>query len=166
MSDFGKRMTETGLIMESPIMENVEGKEKEKRERKTLRKKIDEPWLTWIVEGKKKCEARIKRGEWAELEAGDTLIAYNEKWGDVQLEIVHVADWDNFNSMYLGWGEEMIPDIDAAWASLKKPRPETKFGKEAQTLYNEFPNHTDADIEKHGCIALRIKAVDVKSREK
>lgn len=141
------------------------GEEKEKRERKTLRKPIAEPWLTWIVEGKKKCEARIKRGEWAELKAGDTLIAYNEKWGDIQLKIVHIAEWDNFNSMYLGWGEEMIPDFDAAWEALKKPRPKVEHEKEAQILYNEFPNHSDAEIKKHGCIGIRVKWIDIPKKE-
>lgn len=105
-----------------------------------LRKIIQEPWLRWIVEGRKTYEGRVNRGIWVQVDVGQEIIFYNDQ-REVKVVIENLSLYDNFGDAWSAHKKELIPE----GATTKE---------DAQELYSQY--YTEDDIAKHGVVILGL----------
>lgn len=116
--------------------------------RKPIRNPPDTPWLTWILEGKKKYEGRLstKIVEW-DLYIGKEAIF---ECGSLKAHarITSLLRYDSFGHAFDTLGSELVP-IDGI----------TRV--EVEDLYRRY--YSREDVEKHGVVAIGI--VVIKSQD-
>ena len=114
-----------------------------------LRRRVSDPWYTFIKEGKKTVEGRIVRpnGPWAKLKVGDTVTFYldpeHPEDDKIRVEITHIKHYKDF--------EEYLDK-----ESLEKTLPGVKNNEEGLEIYKSFFKDPE-EIKKHGVTAFGIK---------
>eukprot|EP00930_Biecheleria_cincta_P082510 TRINITY_DN7222_c0_g2_i2.p1 TRINITY_DN7222_c0_g2~~TRINITY_DN7222_c0_g2_i2.p1 ORF type:complete len:320 (+),score=45.12 TRINITY_DN7222_c0_g2_i2:74-1033(+) len=109
--------------------------------------RIDEPWLSWLISGAKTHEGRVFRGMWAKLAKGDQLIAYSEKYAHVDLTVVDLLRFADFDSAFASLGKRLVPEGATTPA-------------EALELYRKW-NTAETVRQSGGVVAVEVKVGDV-----
>ncbi|MFA5000021.1 MAG: ASCH domain-containing protein [Patescibacteria group bacterium] len=100
---------------------------------------VQEPYLSFILNGQKTVEGRLNKGKFKELKVGDKLsIGPDEKLFIVD----QINNYDGFRNMIIGEG-------------LKNVIPDKNTLEEAEAVYYKF--YTKEQEKEFGVIAIRIK---------
>ena len=110
-------------------------------------KHLSEPWFSLIKLGIKKCEGRLKKGDFAEIKKGDYIKFENNELGferKYQIKITSVHKYNTF-SEYLEKEklEKCLPGIDTI--------------EQGVSIYYKYYKKEDEDTYK--IIAIRIKVI-------
>jgi ASC-1-like (ASCH) protein len=108
-----------------------------------LSKNIREPYLGWIVNGRKTFEGRLKWKDWEKVSIGDQI----EFWSDQHKCTVCVDKlryFDDFGDAFNCLGYSLIPEG-------------AESGNEAKEFYKGLFN--DDDVKKYGVVCLGFYVV-------
>ncbi len=104
-----------------------------------------EPYFTFVKEGKKTVEGRLAKGKYAEIKAGDHIIVQTEDETDsFEVIVTGTSRYDSFQEMLVGEGlEKVLPDaIDIEDGVLK---------------YRKF--YSEDKEKEYGVVAIRVKLI-------
>ena len=101
---------------------------------------VQEPYSTYIIEGKKTVEGRLNKGKFAEMQPRDVLKINNQ----AEYKILAKNQYKNFVEMVTVEGiKNVIPDKETI--------------EEAVQVYYQF--FTKEDEERYGVVAIKIVPV-------
>jgi ASC-1-like (ASCH) protein len=109
------------------------------------KKKIIEPWLSFIEHGIKTHEGRIRRGFWASLAVGDEFVLQDTAHETHQRR-VRVTEIQNHSDFVKAWevlGDRLIPGC--------------RHHEFVEEIYCGF--YTPQEIKKHGVVALGLSVL-------
>jgi ASC-1-like (ASCH) protein len=109
------------------------------------RKHLSEPWFSLIKTGLKKCEGRLKKGDFAEMKKGDYIIFENSDVGFKREFRVKITSIHNYNS----FGDYLSME------TLEKCLPGVNTMEEGLSIYYKY--YSKQDEEKYKIVAIRIK---------
>lgn len=93
------------------------------------RKKIQEPYFSYIALGIKDVEGRLNRGDWKEMENGDSLIIVSPHGIEIKTEIVRIYSYPTFNDLYRRFGDRLLPNEDPSiYYQWYTPEEEKRYG--------------------------------------
>ena len=101
---------------------------------------VQEPYFTFIKEGKKTVEGRLNKGKFLEMKAGDEILLNNE----LKLKITDKKIYKSFRLM-----------IEAE--DVEKVIPNAKNIDEAESVYYKF--YTKEDEKAFGVAAIHIEVI-------
>jgi ASC-1-like (ASCH) protein len=104
-----------------------------------------EPYFTFVKNGQKTIEGRIKKGWYRFVKAGDHIIIYNEEETD-SVEVL-VKDVRTYPSV-----AEML-----SHESLEKLLPDAKSIKEGIQIYKKF--YTKEQEDEFGVVAIEVARI-------
>lgn len=110
-------------------------------------KNLSEPWFSLIKLGIKKCEGRLKKGDFAEIKKGDYIKFENNDFGFERNFRVKITSIHNYNSF-----EEYLLN-----ETLEKCLPGIDTIEEGVSIYYKYYKKEDEDTYK--IIAIRIKVI-------
>jgi len=100
---------------------------------------VQEPYLSYLLNGQKKVECRLNKGKIASIQKGDLLIIKPKK---AIFKIIRKTLYNNFYQMIAKEG-------------IKNVLPNKNNIREAVQVYYKF--YTKAEEKKFGVIALEVK---------
>lgn len=103
---------------------------------------IAEPWLSHIVSGTKTHEGRVHRGLWARLVRGDLVIASNDRYTEVELEVTGLRKFADFDEAYDALQTALLPE------GATNPA-------EALAIYRQW-NSAESVLEAGGVVAVGV----------
>ena len=107
----------------------------------------DEPYFTYVREGKKTIEGRLVKGLYAEVQAGDYIEIHNRN-NDSDYFFVEVVGVEKYPSFL-----SLLMQVD-----YKKVLPNVGSLEEGVNIYRQFyPKEKERDC---GVVALEVKVVD------
>lgn len=111
------------------------------------KKHLNEPWFTLVCSGKKTCEGRLNKGEFANMQKDDTIEFYNKDLNKTCKVII--TDIHHYKSF-----EDMIRK-----ERLKNCLPDgkTKTIEDGVKIYHQFYSKEDED--KFGVIGIIMKVI-------
>lgn len=121
------------------------GKESMKSDFKTYHNHRVEPYFSFVKNGQKTIEGRLKKEQYRFIEPGDHIVIHNEKETD-SVEVI-VADIRFYDSI-----REMLKR-----EPLEKVLPDVKTVKQGIEIYNRF--YTEEQQQKFDVVAIEIKRV-------
>ena len=110
-------------------------------------KNISEPWFSLIKLGIKKCEGRLKKGDFDEMKKGDYIIFENNDFGFLRSFQVKVTSIHIYNSFKHYLENE----------TLKKCLPGIDTINEGINIYYKY--YTKEDENKYKIVAIRLKVI-------
>lgn len=110
----------------------------------TIKNPQDTPWLTWILEGKKRYEGRLstKIEEW-DLYIGKEMI-FECGSLNAHVRITSLLRYNSFGDAFDTLGTELVP-IDGITRD------------EVEDLYTRY--YSRQDVEKHGVVAIGVVVI-------
>ena len=110
-------------------------------------KNLSEPWFSLIKLGIKKCEGRLKKGDFNEIKKGDNIIFENNDFGFLRNFTVKITSIHNYKSFkeYLENEklDKCLPGIDTIENGIK--------------IYYKY--YTKEDEDKYKIVAIRLKVI-------
>ena len=111
-------------------------------------KHLSEPWFSLIKLGIKKCEGRLKKGDFSEIKKGDYIKFENNDFGferNFRVKITSIHKYNTF-SEYLEKEklEKCLPGIDTI--------------EQGVSIYYKYYKKDDED--KYKIIAIRLKVIN------
>lgn len=107
---------------------------------KEIKISVQEPYLSFILNGQKTVEGRLNKGGFAKIEKGDSLVLENNKF-----EIIENKKYNSFREMIISEGiENVIPDKENI--------------DEAVDVYYKF--YTKKQEKEFGVCAIKIRKID------
>lgn len=101
---------------------------------------VQEPYFSFIKEGKKTVEGRLNKGKFADIEVGDICLVND----DFEVKIIGKRLYKTFQEMIEVEGvEKVIPDANSV--------------EEVVVVYYKF--YTKEKEAEHGVVALEVKKV-------
>lgn len=83
----------------------------------TYKKELSEPWFSLIKLGLKKCEGRLNKGDFKNIQVGDTINFYNDDFGiirNIYVKITYKNYYNTFHDMLISEGlQECLPGIES-----------------------------------------------------
>ena len=157
-------------LASSRIVLNIQNNETKK-----IECNIKEPWLGWIIEGKKKWEGRLNREKWSRLKVGDVLHAKSDK-NDSDLIVKELKYYKSFGEAWNEMKEGLVVDTEYAWdaenaycvtdydnniiiSDIKTDNliGSVKIGKEEiDLLYKYMMKYSDEELKKYGVVMIGI----------
>lgn len=106
----------------------------------------DEPYFTYMKEGKKTIEGRLSKGLYAEVTSGDYIEVQNLTESDsVVVKVVAVRNYDSFMDMLTHEDiYSVLPNISDVTGGV--------------AVYEQF--YTKEQQEAYGVVALKVKRID------
>jgi len=102
-----------------------------------------EPYFTFLKNGQKTVEGRVRRGKYAEIQPGDEIVVYNnEETDSVEVIAKRVTTYQSF--------EEMLKK-----ESLSKLLPDVKTIEEGVGIYRKF--YSPAEELEFGMVAIEVE---------
>lgn len=114
---------------------------------KTYTKKVSEPWFSLIKLGKKKCEGRINKGDFAQMNQGDIIIFTNNELGFNRQFSVTVK----YTKKYKTFREYLSNE------KLKRCLPGIDNIEDGINIYYKY--FTKNDESNFGVCAVRVKII-------
>ena len=108
-------------------------------------KHLSEPWFSLIKLGKKTCEGRLKKGDFAEMKKGDIIKFENNDYGFVRSFRVKITSIHNYNS----FREYLVSE------KMEKCLPGISTLEQGITIYYQYYKKEEED--KYKIVALRVK---------
>ena len=110
-------------------------------------KNLSEPWFSLIKLGLKKCEGRLKKGDFAEIKKGDYIKFENNDFGferTFRVKITSIRNYTSFREYLLNEKlEKCLPGIDKI--------------EQGVNIYYKY--YKKEDEEKYKIIAIRVKVI-------
>ena len=110
-------------------------------------KNLSEPWFSLIKLGLKKCEGRLKKGDFAEIKKGDYIKFENNDFGferTFRVKITSIRNYNSFREYLLNEKlEKCLPGIDKI--------------EQGVNIYYKY--YKKEDEEKYKIIAIRVKVI-------
>ena len=110
-------------------------------------KHLSEPWFSLIKLGIKKCEGRLKKGDFDKIKKGDYIIFQNEDFGYLRSFKVKITSIHNYNSFKEYLEKE----------KLEKCLPGIDTFEDGEKVYYKYYSKQDED--KFNIIAFRFRLV-------
>lgn len=105
-----------------------------------------EPYFSFLKDGRKTIEGRLRRGEYTNLKTGDHIIVQNDtKIDSVEVIVQDVRRYPNFQAML-------------QTEELAKILPNISSVDEASRVYNQF--YTAKDEIQFGVIAIEVSLIN------
>jgi ASC-1-like (ASCH) protein len=108
-------------------------------------KNLSEPWFSLIKLGIKKCEGRLKKGDFAEIKKGDYIKFENNEFGferNFRVIITSIHNYNSFEEYLLNETlENCLPGIDTI--------------EQGVSVYYKYYKKDDED--RYKIIAIRLK---------
>lgn len=105
-----------------------------------------EPYFTFLKDGQKTIEGRIRRGKYAEIRPGDEIVVYNnEETDSVEVIVKKVTTYLSF--------EEMLTK-----EPLSKLLPDAKTVEEGIGVYRKF--YTTEEEKEFGVVAIEVERLE------
>ena len=111
-------------------------------------KHLSEPWFSLIKLGIKKCEGRLKKGDFAEIKKSDYIKFENNEFGFERNFRVIITSIHNYNSF-----EEYLLN-----ETLEKCLPGIDTIEQGINIYYKYYKKDDED--KYKIIAIRLKVIN------
>ena len=114
----------------------------------TYTKNLSEPWFSLIKLGLKRCEGRLRKGDFANMKKGDYIIFENNDFEFKRMfkvKITSIKFYDTFTS-YL------------QKETLAKTLPGIDNIENGAKIYYKY--YSKEDEEKYKIVAIRIKTID------
>jgi len=106
-----------------------------------------EPYFTFVKNGKKTIEGRLKKENYDLVKAGDQIIIWNERETEsLKVRVKRVCAYKSF--------EQMLENEE-----LKKVLPEVKTINEGLAVYRKF--YTEEQERKFGVLAIEVERCNV-----
>lgn len=106
-----------------------------------------EPYFTFLKNGQKTIEGRIRRGKYAAIRPGDEIVVYNnEETDSVEVIVKKVTTYLSF--------EEMLTK-----EPLSKLLPDAKTVDEGIGVYRKF--YTAEEEKEFGVVAIEVERLEV-----
>jgi ASC-1-like (ASCH) protein/SAM-dependent methyltransferase len=107
------------------------------------KKKVQEPWFSFIKNGVKTVEARLNKGDFAKMKRGDIVI-FENKEESVDTTVTDVVSYGSFHEMLVG---------ETVGATL----PGIEMLEDGVDMYRKF--YSEEQEQEYGVIALRVKPI-------
>ena len=107
------------------------------------RKKIQEPWFSFVRDGIKTVEGRLNKGDWGKMKKGD-IVTFENNEESIDTMIIDVILYDSFQEMLAG-------------ESVEATLPGVQNIEDSIDLYKKL--YSDDQEQKHGVIAIRFKLI-------
>ncbi len=111
-------------------------------------KHLAEPWFSLIKLGIKKCEGRLKKGDFAEIKKGDYIKFVNNDFEferNFRIKITSIHNYKSFKEYLLGETlEKCLPNIDTI--------------EQGERIYYKY--YKKEDEHKYNIIAIRFKVIN------
>jgi len=104
--------------------------------------RIQEPWLSHIVSGRKLYEGRLRRGMWKRLVPGDSFIASSDHFFKVELIVRDILPFNDFGDAFKELGKHLLPE------GAETP-------DDALAMYRKW--YSIEDVQACGVVALKIE---------
>ena len=102
---------------------------------------VKNPWFSFIKEGKKNVEGRLKKGKFLNLKKGEKILITNND-EEIEFEIIDIFEYRTFREMLEQEGlNNVLPGINDI--------------NDGVSIYRQFYSEKD-EIEK-GVLAIKIK---------
>ena len=111
-------------------------------------KHLSEPWFSLIKLGIKKCEGRLKKGDFADIKKGDYIIFKNNDFGFIRSYRVKIISIINYNTF-----KEYLKN-----ESLEKCLPGIDTLEQGINIYYKY--YTKEDEEQYKIVAIRLKVTN------
>ncbi len=110
-------------------------------------KHLSEPWFSLIKLGLKKCEGRLKKGDFAIIKKGDYIKFENNDFGhrSFRVKITSIHNYKTF--------EEYLTN-----ETLEKCLPGIDTIEQGVGIYHKY--YTKEDEDKYKIVAIRVKVVN------
>lgn len=93
---------------------------------------VQEPWRSFLLNGQKTIEGRLKKGKFAQLQVGDFL---ELEESEALFEVVRLTSYPTFSAMLINEGlEKVLPNVkdleagEAVYYQFFTPEQEREFG--------------------------------------
>jgi len=104
-----------------------------------------EPYFTFVKNGQKTIEGRLRKGEYANLKVGDHIIVQNDNETDsVEVEVKDIRSYPTF--------EAMLNNED-----LKRVLPDVETIDQAVQVYRQF--YTPQQEAEFGVMAIEVNRI-------
>lgn len=95
-----------------------------------------EPYFTFLKNGQKTIEGRVRKGQYRNIKPGDEIVVFNEEETDsIITEVIRVAEYKSIKEMLTREPiKKLLPDVDTidqgikVYRSFYSPEQEQKFG--------------------------------------
>lgn len=93
---------------------------------------LDNPYFTYLLEGKKTIIAHVWKGKWSNVFVGDTILIHNGFNGtQIEFEVENLITVSTFEELYQLCGSNLLPDLpETAWRVYTR-----YFSKEDESAY-------------------------------
>ncbi|MFA5086949.1 MAG: ASCH domain-containing protein [Candidatus Paceibacterota bacterium] len=104
-----------------------------------------EPYFTYLKNGEKTIEGRIREGEYQNIGAGDRIVVYNnEETDSVQVMVKNIRKYSSF--------KEMLEN-----EQLKKILPDAETVEEGIKIYERF--YGPKEEKEFGVVAMEVEVI-------
>ena len=110
------------------------------------RKCVEEPWLEWILNGRKTFDGRLHRGFWEKVQPGQEFIGWSNKQEAV-LRVTEKMRFRDYGEAFAALGKSLVPE------GAETPAQAVK-------LYEKFPGNDTRTISDVGVVALGVVVTD------
>lgn len=102
-----------------------------------------EPYFTFLKNGQKTIEGRIRRGKYAEISAGDLIDVFNNDETEyVKVKVKRVANYQSIREMLTK-------------EPLKKVLPDAENVDQGVEIYRKF--YTEVEEKEYGVVAIEVE---------
>lgn len=115
-----------------------------------MRKSLREPWFSLVKSGKKTCEGRLNKGEFAALKLGEKITFYKDK-------NICCSDSNEFSVVVTGLFSYPSFEVMLESEGLSTVLPPIKTIKEGVEVYRQF--YSEEDEAKYGVLAICVRVV-------
>lgn len=105
---------------------------------------VQEPWRSFLLNGQKTIEGRLKKGKFAQLQVGDFL---ELEESEAVFEVLRLTSYPTFSAMLINEG-------------LEKVLPKVKDLAAGEAIYYQF--FTPEQERKFGVLAIEVNLVSLK----
>ena len=106
-----------------------------------------EPYFTFVKNGKKTIEGRLKKENYGLIKAGDQIVIWNEEETEkVRVLVKRVKTYKSFGQMFES-------------EAFEKVLPEVETTAEGIRVYRKF--YTEEQEKKFGVVAIEVERCDV-----
>lgn len=105
---------------------------------------VNEPWFTYIMNGQKTVEGRLRKGKFIDIKRGDIIAIVSSENTRIARKIKRVTKYTSFNNMIILEGiDYILPGVNTL--------------EEGLTIYRQF--YTKEMEEQFGVIAIELESV-------
>jgi ASC-1-like (ASCH) protein len=109
--------------------------------KKSLQNSSESPWFDWIVDGTKRFEGRLFKGDWSTLQADDVIVFICPKKRELTCKVVSMPRFESFGAAFDALGSALVPIPEVSTADVTK-------------IYEQY--FKEEDVRQYGVVAIEV----------